>query len=138
MQATHTRSLPGVLRGLHAQAWSRIVYPVNGEILNVLVDTREYSMTFGKVETFLINDVHRYSIYVPSFVANGYVVLGKNSVDYLYFLDQYYEEKYNKGVLWNDPDLHIDWNIENPIVSSKDKKNKTMRRLFPKKYDKAK
>lgn len=130
VQITHTRSKSGVLRGLHAQGWNRIVYPVNGKIIQVLIDIRENSKTFGKVEKWMIDDKNRMAVFIPRYVANGYYVLGKQDVDYLYILDSYYDEKYSKGILWNDPDLKINWGIINPIISSKDKKNLKLSKLL--------
>lgn len=133
-QMTHTRSNPGVLRGLHGQGWNRVIYPVNGKILQVFVDLREKSSTFGKVVTEVIEDSNRKAFFVPAYVANGYAILGDNPVDYLYIIDGYYDGKDTINIAYNDPDLKINWQIKNPIISKKDKNNSTMRELFPKEY----
>ncbi len=129
VQVTHTRAKANTLRGLHAQAWDRIVYPLNGKIFQVLVDIRENSPTFKKVETYMIDDSNRKAFFVPAYVANGYFI-GEQDVDYLYFLEQYYDENYNFGIRWDDPELKISWpiiiqdgEVVKPVISEKDKRN---------------
>ena len=128
-QITHTRTHYRGLRGLHYQEWARIIYPVNGSVFNVLVDTRKKSKTFGKVETVVINDKNRIAIYVPADVANGYCVISKEPVDYFYILDDVYDGRFSKGIFWNDPYLKISWPIKNPIISAIDQNNKLFKDL---------
>lgn len=124
VQVTHTRSKPKVLRGLHPQPWDRIVYPVNGKVYQVLVDTRIDSNTQEVIEAFEINDNNRQAVFVPANVSNGYLVLGNKPVDYLYFLPVNYSEQV-KGFRWDS--FNINWPTKNPILSEKDKKNPTFK-----------
>ena len=133
VEITFTHSLPHVLRGLHIQMWERIVFPVGGELMQVLVDCREESRTFGRVEVYKIDDSNRMGFFLPAWVANGYCALGNEGIDYLYILNSEYMQKRTRNIIWNDPDLKISW-PKDVIVSEQDKKGLTMRKLFPQKY----
>lgn len=134
VQMNHAHSNPGVLRGIHAENWNKIIYPVNGEIFVAIVDIRTDSLTFAKVETFIINDQNRIALFVPKGLANSYVILGDKEVDYIYLVDAYYDGTDQRAIAWDDPDLKINWPIENPIISGRDKNNPKLRDLFPEKF----
>jgi dTDP-4-dehydrorhamnose 3,5-epimerase len=114
----------GVLRGLHLQRkpkpQSKLVRCVKGEILDVIVDVRVNSNTFGKWLSFVLNDVNQHVLYVPEGFLHGFVVLSENAIVH-YKASCEYCVNCEDGVVWNDKTLDIDWQIKDPIVSDKDK-----------------
>ena len=134
VQMNHAHSNPGVLRGIHAERWNKIVYPLNGEVFVAIVDIREDSPTFAKVETFTINDNTRFGLFIPSGLANSLCVTSDSAVEYIYLVDAYYDGTDQRAIAWNDSDLDIDWPIKDPILSDKDKNNPRLRDLFPEKF----
>lgn len=133
VQANHSQSKARVLRGLHAESWNKLVYPVTGKVFIAIADIRHDSETFGKVETFNIDDPNRIALFVPKGLANSFCVL-EGTANYLYLVDAYYDGMDQRGVAWDDPDLNIKWPIENPIISERDKNNPKLRDLFPDKF----
>ncbi len=134
LQMNHAYSLPKVLRGIHAENWNKIICPVNGDVFVAIVDIRIDSPTFGKFETFVINDENRIALFVSKGLANSYCVTSQKGVDYIYLVDSYYDGTDQKAVSFDDPDLAIDWPIKDPIISEMDKDNPTLRELFPEKF----
>lgn len=134
VQLNHSRSEPRVIRGLHAENWNKIIVPVTGEAFLAIVDIRPDSPTFAKVETFIVNDQNRISLFIPEGLANSVCVLGNTAVDYFYLVDAYYDGTDTRAVVWNDTDLNIDWPIKDPIISDRDQNNPTLRQLFPEKF----
>lgn len=134
IQVNHSHSLPGVLRGIHAEAWNKIIYPVSGEVFIAIVDIRPDSVTFGKVETFSVNDENRIGLFIPNGLANSLCVVGEGPADYIYLVDAYWDGSDTRAVAWDDPDLNIKWPVENPIISRRDKNNPRLRELFPEKF----
>lgn len=134
IQANHSRSLPKVIRALHAERWNKLVYPMTGTVFIAVVDIRPESETFGQYETFTIDDGDRKALFVPSGFANSVCVVGDEPVNYLYLVDAYYTGSDTRAVAWDDPDLAIDWPIKNPIISDRDKNNPSLRQMFPEKF----
>lgn len=134
IQMNHSHSKSKVLRGIHAENWNKIIYPVCGEVFIAIVDIRSDSATFGKVETFLINDSNRIGLFIPKGLANSFCVTGKESVDYIYLVDAYWDGSDTRAIAWDDPDLNIKWPVENPVISERDKNNPKLRDLFPEKF----
>lgn len=134
IQMNHSHSKKNVLRGIHAERWNKIVYPLNGEVFVAIVDIREDSETFGKVETFVINDQNRVGLFIPEGLANSLCVTSEVAVDYIYLVDSYYDGSDTRAIAWDDADLNIAWPIENPIISDRDKGNPTLREMFPAKF----
>lgn len=134
VQMNHSHSKPGVIRGIHAEQWNKIVYPVSGEVFIAIVDIRPDSLAFGKIETFSVNDENRIGFFIPNGLANSLCVIGERAVDYIYLVDAYWNGSDTRAIAWNDPDLNIDWPIKNPIISERDKNNPTLRDLFPEKF----
>lgn len=128
VQVTHTVSKPRVLRGLHASSCNRIIYPVSGEIFVAFADIRWQSKTFKKVVTAVLTG--GMAVFIPANVANSFCVLGNEKADYLYLSEDYYDNQEMTSVAWNDPELNIQWPIDNPIISEKDKHNKTLKQLY--------
>lgn len=134
VQMNHSHSKQNVLRGIHAEKWNKIVYPLNGEVFVAIVDIRENSETFGKVETLVINDQNRVGLFIPEGLANSLCVTSEVAVDYIYLVDKYYDGSDTRAIAWDDPDLKINWPVENPIISKRDKDNPKLRDLFPEKF----
>lgn len=134
VQMNHAFSRPKVLRGIHAENWNKIIVPLNGEVFVAIVDIREDSPTFSKVETFTINDENRIALFISKGLANSYCVLSQTAVDYIYLVDSYYDGIDQRAVAFDDPDLKIQWPVSDPIISQRDKNNPTLRSLFPEKF----
>ena len=135
VQWNHSRSLPKVIRGLHAENWNKIVYPATGKAFVAIVDIRPSSSTFGSVLTFILDDSNRSALFIPEGLANSICVMGTKPVDYIYLVDKYYDGTDTRAIAWNDPDLSINWPIRNPIVSERDRNNPRLRELFPEKFN---
>lgn len=133
VQANHSQSLKGVLRGLHAENWNKLVYPLTGKVFVAIADIRVDSPTFGKVVTFTIDDSNRFAIFIPKGLANSFCVID-GVVNYLYLVDAYYDGTDTRAIAYNDPDLKIEWPIDDPLISDRDKNNPTLRELFPEKF----
>ena len=118
-------SKKGVLRGLHYQkgnhAQAKLVQVLKGEALDVVVDLRKGSKTFGKHFKLKISSVNRKSIYIPKGMAHGFLAMTEEVI-FTYKCDDYYNHKAEGGILYNDIDLNIDWEIsaEKVILSEKD------------------
>jgi dTDP-4-dehydrorhamnose 3,5-epimerase len=122
VQDNVSSSSQGVLRGLHyqfPQSQGKLVQVLSGEVLDVAVDIRVGSPTFGKVETCLLSEKNRRQFYVPAGFAHGFCVLSPIAL-FSYKCTEFYNAQTEGGILWNDPDLGIDWSVDDPILSSKD------------------
>ena len=123
VQDNHSRSARNVLRGLHYQInqpQGKLVRVVNGKIYDVAVDIRRNSPTFGKWVGVELSAENKRMFWLPPGIAHGFVVLS-DFADFLYKATDYYEPKSERTILWNDPDLGIDWPLAGqPILSAKD------------------
>ena len=122
VQDNYSRSKKNTLRGLHYQInkpQGKLVRVINGRVLDVAVDVRQDSKTFGQYFSVFLDDVNFYQLYMPPGIAHGFCVVSEFA-DFEYKCTDFYSPKNEKGVLWSDPDINIDWPVENPIVSSKD------------------
>ncbi|MFY9555960.1 MAG: dTDP-4-dehydrorhamnose 3,5-epimerase [Blastocatellia bacterium] len=131
VQDNHARSVRNTLRGLHYQIkrpQAKLCRVVHGEVLDVVVDIRRGSPHFGKWESGVLSADNRRQMYVPPGFAHGYLVLTETA-EFLYKCGDFYHPEFERGVLWNDPDIGINWDIENPILSAKDIKNPTLLRI---------
>lgn len=134
VQMNHLVSSLRVIRALHAEGWNKLVYPVTGKMFAAIVDIREDSPTFAKVETFDFDGSSHKALFIPRGLANSVCVVGPEPVHYVYMVDEYYSGKDTHAIAWNDPDLVINWPVKNPIISDRDRNNPTMRDLFPEKF----
>lgn len=133
-QMNHARSAKNTLRGIHAAPWNKLIYVTRGKVQAVIVDLRADSPTFGKHESFVIGDENRSSIFIPKGCGNSYVVLSDDA-DYVYLTDQEFEPNKEITIVWNDPTLNIDWQIEGqPIISERDRNALALKKLFPDKF----
>jgi len=133
VQDNHSKSKYGVLRGLHFQkepyAQSKIVRCIRGVIYDVAVDLRKNSPTFGKYVGVILSEFNKHQLYIPRGFAHGFVVLS-DVAEVVYKVDNVYAPDYEGGLIWNDPDVNIQWPVESPIVSPKDKRLPTLRELI--------
>ena len=122
VQDNHSVSEKGVLRGLHYQinpGQAKLVRVTQGEVFDVVLDIRKKSPTYGKWWSLHLSEANKLQLYVPVGFAHGFCVLSE-SVEFLYKCSDYYSPENERGIMWNDPDLSIDWPIKNPIISEKD------------------
>ena len=135
VQDNQSVSTRGVLRGLHfqigAHAQAKLVRVIYGEVLDVVVDLRPGSPTFKKAHSIILNDKNHHQLYIPQGFAHGFLTLSEVSV-FTYKCDRFYSPGAESGVIYNDPELGIDWGFpeENLIMSEKDKKLPTLKELF--------
>lgn len=125
IQDNHSRSKPGVLRGLHFQTGptqGKLVTCIRGEVFDVAVDLRSSSKSYGQHISIVLNANIPKWFWIPPGFAHGFCVLGNEPADVLYKVDGAYSPTGDGGLLWNDPDLRISWPIEKPILSDKDLK----------------
>ena len=128
VQDNHSRSDKGVLRGLHYQepptAQAKLVRVVRGEVFDVVVDIRDGSPTFGQFVSQTLSAENAFMLYVPKGFAHGFCAL-RDGTEVLYKASDYYAPENQRGILWNDPALRIDWpRLDVPYtISEKDKKN---------------
>ena len=126
-------SKKNVLRGLHFQSkfpQAKLITVTHGKVLDVAVDLRKNSKTFGKYFSVIISQNDNFSFYIPENFAHGFVCLSK-SCTINYRCSKFRNVKYEKTLAWNDPDVNIKWPIKNPVLSEKDKsKNQSQRQLL--------
>lgn len=126
VQDNESSSQRGVLRGLHYQlnpmSQAKLVRVVSGEVLDVVVDIRKKSTTFGKSYSLILSGENKKQLYIPRGFAHGFVVLSEQCV-FQYKCDNFYSKESEGGIIYNDADLNIDWKLDSPnfIVSDKDK-----------------
>jgi dTDP-4-dehydrorhamnose 3,5-epimerase len=133
-QGNHSFSFPKVIRGLHAENWNKIVYLLTGKVFAAVADVRPDSKTFGKVETFVLDERNPKALFIPKGLANSVCVIGNKPAHYLYLVDAYYDGSDVTAFAWNDPDLKIKWPVKRPIISERDKNNPSLREIFPEKF----
>ena len=123
-QDNHSLSSPNVIRGLHFQnnpSQAKLVGCLRGRILDVAVDIRKDSPTLGKYFSIELSAENGKLLFIPEGFAHGFAVLGNEPADVMYKVDNQFSKEGDGGIRFNDPDLKIDWQIANPIISDKDK-----------------
>ena len=116
-------SVRGTLRGLHYQlphAQAKLVQVIKGEIFDVTVDIRRDSPTFGKWTGVHLSGENRRQLYIPEGFAHGFCVLSETAI-FMYKCSDFYSPDSERGILWSDPDIGVDWPVENPVLSEKDR-----------------
>ena len=123
VQDNHSQSAKHVLRGLHFQtspfSQAKLVWATQGTVFDVAVDLRRDSETFGAWEGITLSGTNRSMLFIPRGFAHGFVVLSKKA-DFSYKVSSLYSPEHDCGLSWNDPDIGIEWPVENPILSTKD------------------
>ncbi len=136
VQDNHSKSQRGVLRGLHyqiQQPQGKLVRVVTGEVFDVAVDLRKSSPSFGRWFGTHLSAQNQRQLWIPEGFAHGFVVLSE-SAEFLYKTTDYYAPEHERSLLWNDPELGIQWPFdEAPQLSAKDQAGKLLRdaELFP-------
>ena len=125
VQDNESESSKGVLRGLHFQnppySQSKLVRCINGAVLDVVLDLRKSSRTYGMFETNLLSEENKNQLFIPKGFAHGFIVLSESAI-FSYKVDNYYNADSESGIIWDDIDLNINWRInkEEIILSEKD------------------
>ena len=131
VQDNQSKSVKGVLRGLHFQKTypqSKLVRCIKGAVYDVAVDLREGSQTYGKYVGILLTEENKKQFFIPKNFAHGFLVLS-DEAEFAYKVDDFYHPNDEGGLLWNDPDINIEWPIAEGmeiILSDKDKVNPTL------------
>ncbi len=127
VQDNHSKSLKGVLRGLHFQKCfpqAKLVRVIRGEVFDVAVDIRRGSPTFGRWQGVILSEQNRRLFYIPEGFAHGFLVLS-DEAEFVYKCTQFYHPEDEDGIIWNDPYINVEWplnRIDNIILSEKDKR----------------
>ena len=126
LQDNQSKSMKGALRGLHFQAppfaQGKMVRVIKGAVLDVIVDIRVASPTYGQHYTIELTEDNFTIFWIPEGFAHGFATLEDDTI-FVYKCTDVYDKQSEGGILWNDPDLNIDWGIKNPVLSEKDKQN---------------
>ena len=123
VQDIHSHSVRGVLRGMHYQlrpaAQAKLVRVVKGEVFDAAVDIRRNAPTFGQWEGVVLSDENHRMFYVPEGFAHGFCVLSEEA-EFVYKVTAEFAPDLDRGILWNDPAVGIDWPVSDPVLSAKD------------------
>lgn len=135
VQDNHSMSaVKGTLRGIHFQrgdkAQAKLVRCVRGAVLDVSVDLRHGSPTYRQWVAVELSGENKKQLLIPRGFGHGFVTL-TDDVEFLYKADQYYAPEADGGIRWNDPDIGVDWGVDQPILSEKDQKNPFLKELEP-------
>jgi dTDP-4-dehydrorhamnose 3,5-epimerase len=133
VQDNHSRSIKDTLRGLHYQArhsQAKLCRVIEGEALDVAVDIRVGSPHFGKWTSVVLSAKDHNQIFIPAGFAHGFLAL-TDTVQFLYKCSDFYDPSDEHGILWNDSDIKISWNVTAPLVSDKDLKNSKLADIPP-------
>ena len=133
VQDNHSKSMKGVLRGLHYQLKSpqaKLCRVIQGEVFDVAVDIRRSSTSFGKWVGVILSSENKEQIFIPKGFAHGFLVLSETA-EFLYKCDEFYNPDDEKGVVWNDPIIGINWGVSEPILSAKDKAYPHLSKILP-------
>ncbi|MCF2141405.1 MAG: dTDP-4-dehydrorhamnose 3,5-epimerase [Candidatus Lokiarchaeota archaeon] len=128
-QDNHSKSVKNTVRGLHFQinpGQTKLVRCVVGKIWDVMVDIRPESPTFKQWWGVELSAENFLQVCIPKGFAHGFSVLSETA-EIQYKVDEYYNPQLERGILWNDPEIHVDWKVESPILSTRDKKNPSLR-----------
>lgn len=123
VQHNHSRSVKGTLRGIHFQTepgQAKLLRCARGEILDVAVDLRRGSPTYGQWEAHVLDDVRHRQLFVPVGFGHGFAVLS-DVADVAYLVSSYYDPATESGIAWDDPDVGVDWQVPEPLLSERDK-----------------
>ncbi|WP_430817672.1 dTDP-4-dehydrorhamnose 3,5-epimerase [Carboxylicivirga sp. RSCT41] len=132
IQVNESKSSYGVLRGLHFQrppyTQAKLVRCIEGKVLDVAVDLRKDSPTYGQHQSFELSGDNKYQLFVPKGFAHGFIVLSETAI-FSYMVDNQYAPDYDSGIAWNDKDIEIDWKLsyEEIVLSEKDKVLKSLK-----------
>jgi dTDP-4-dehydrorhamnose 3,5-epimerase len=123
VQQNHSRSAKGTLRGIHFQVkpgQAKLVRCARGTVLDVAVDLRRGSPTYGQWESHVLDDEKHRQLFLPVGFGHGFAVLSEDA-DFTYQLSSFYDGETEKGIAWDDPDIGVDWQVDEPLLSDRDK-----------------
>lgn len=123
VQHNHSRSAKGTLRGIHFQTepgQAKLVRCARGAILDVVVDLRRDSSTYGQWEAHVLDDVKHRQLFVPVGFGHGFAVLSEVA-DVAYLVSSLYDPATEAGIAWDDPDIGVEWQVDEPLLSERDK-----------------
>jgi dTDP-4-dehydrorhamnose 3,5-epimerase len=123
VQHNHSRSSKGTLRGIHFQTepgQAKLVRCPRGEIVDVAVDLRRGSPTYGQWEAHVLDDVHHHQLFVPVGFGHGFAVLSEVA-DVAYLVSSLYDPSTESGIAWDDPDVGVEWQVSEPLLSERDR-----------------
>ena len=128
LQDNLSSSKKNVLRGLHFQnppfSQAKLIKVIQGSVLDVAVDLRKDSITYGQHYTVHLSGANKKMFYIPKGFAHGFLTLEDNTI-FSYKCSNVYNKESEDSILWNDKDLNIDWGVDNPILSEKDQQSKS-------------
>tara|TARA_B100000676_G_scaffold109393_1_gene109334 strand:- start:577 stop:1110 length:534 start_codon:yes stop_codon:yes gene_type:complete len=131
VQDNQSVSQKNTIRGLHYRVepeQSKLVRVIKGEVFDVVVDIRKSSPTFGQWRGYTLSDSNFLQIYIPAGFAHGFCVLSETA-EFLYKVSEYYSAEKERGIIWNDPEIGVEWPTSTPILSKKDKLNPGLKDL---------
>ncbi|MBI4648419.1 MAG: dTDP-4-dehydrorhamnose 3,5-epimerase [Bacteroidia bacterium] len=136
VQENQSRSeAKGIIRGLHFQlppySETKLVRCIKGTIFDAFVDLRRDSPTFGKWDSIELSEENKKMVFIPSGFAHGFCTLTDVS-ELVYKVDNFYSPDYETGLLWNDPEIGIEWPVKDPVLSGKDKNNLSLKEFIGK------
>ena len=133
VQDNHSRSVRGTVRALHFQlepGQAKLVRAARGSVWDVAVDLRRESPTYGQYEAFDLSDENARQIFVPAGFAHGFCVTSETA-DVTYKVSSYYDGATERGIAFDDPAIGIEWPVEEPLVSERDRTNPTLEEIAP-------
>ena len=122
-----------VLRGLHyqhPQSQGKLIQVISGQVVDIAVDIRAGSLTYGRWFSQVLSDTDHKQLYIPPGFAHGYCVISETAV-FSYKCTEFYNPATENGIIWNDPDLNIEWPIAKPIISAKDSNYTRLKDIAP-------
>jgi dTDP-4-dehydrorhamnose 3,5-epimerase len=131
VQQNHSRSSQGTLRGIHFQTepgQAKLVRCARGAVLDVAVDLRRDSPTYGQWEAHVLDDVKHRQLFVPVGFGHGFAVLSEVA-DFTYQLSSLYDPLTEAGIAWDDPEVGVDWQVSEPLLSERDKSAPTLNEI---------
>jgi dTDP-4-dehydrorhamnose 3,5-epimerase len=136
VQDNHSKSQKGVLRGLHYQlppkAQGKLVRVIQGEVFDVAVDIRKDSPTFGQWVGVILSAENKRQLWIPAGFAHGFITLSE-SAEFLYKTTDYYAPEYERCIAWNDPEIGINWPLDQtPVLSDKDQQGVSLESIINK------
>lgn len=132
VQDNHSRSVKNTLRGLHyqiKQPQGKLVRCTHGEVFDVAVDLRKSSRTFGQWVGEILSEENQHQLWVPPGFAHGFLVMS-DVADFQYKCTEFYAPEYDRSILWNDPEIDVDWGLSglsSPLLSKKDENAQTLK-----------
>ena len=128
VQQNHSRSCQGTLRAIHFQTdpgQAKLVRCARGAVFDVAVDLRRHSPTYGQWEGYVLDDAKHHQLFIPVGFGHGFAVLSEEA-DFTYLVSSYYDPATEAGIRWDDPDVGVEWPVDKPLLSERDKTAPTL------------